>query len=1170
MSNKPIEHKWTLHQFANKYQGQRAFILGNGPSLSQLDLRLLKNEITFGVNSLFYHFNEMGFKPTFYVVEDTLVAEDRAQEINQLDGMIKVFGSYLDYCIEDGEDIIWADVIFNYDEYPGFPHFSRNAAHCMWVGGTVSYLNLQLAYMMGFEEVYLLGFDHAYTIPDDSQIDGTVITSQSNDPNHFHPDYFGAGKRWHHPRLDRMEKAYKKAKVIFEEDHRSIFNATRGGKLDVFPRVEFDSLFRTDEMFLSVAASPSRTTERSQRPTSPLFSVVVCTHKNPTKLVSTLESLRNQSIGDDKYEVIIIDNHSQDDTGKICACYPEFLALKEEQLGLSFARNTGILNARGKYIAFIDDDAEADPFWLEALYAQFQNNEDTWACGGKVAPIWDAPKPDWLTEEFYRSLSLIDWGEHDRPLAWPERIIGTNCCFRREVFEEIGYFDTSLGRVGNALMGNEDTEIQERIHSLEKTVQYTPDAIVHHHVPPERMTHEYFHRRDEGHQVTQEILRLRETGDPEAANQKAQEYSEQISLVEKKQAQEESLVRSSREMGIFHNVHRGQRCVIIGNGPSLNRMDLSFLKNEITFATNRIYLGFEKFDFVPDYYVCVNPLVIKQSVEEIQKIPSVRFISQHGVKHLPDEEHLYFLKSLDEPSFSLDPGSGIWEGYTVTYVCMQLAYFMGFEEVLLIGCDHNFVTEGPANAEVISSGEDPNHFDGNYFGKGTHWHLPDLTNSEMAYRLAREVFQSDRRLLLDATVDGKLDVFPKADYRQVFALGEFSEPGKNGLSTPLNLTYRQLIEISPVDEILISAVVSTYNSSEYLAACLEDLESQTIADKMEILVVDSGSEQNEKKIVQEFAQNYNNIRYLPTERESVYQSWNRGFLAARGRYITNANTDDGHRRDALEIMVAALENNPHADLAYSNCDWTHEPNDNFPPMGFIRRITHQTFHPADAMLFCMLGPHPVWRRKVLKSLGLFDARYQAAGDYEYLLRFVEAGLQAVLIPESLSLFYQNPSGLTLASQRSHQEVEKINLKYRQQIPIERLYRVDPSNQEVTARAWVAQGNRAAEYRVPWLDHRDTDPNYAMFCFLKALEIYPSLEALNNLIGILGRIGDWGQCANFLDQLDYEAVPQLFDSVRSKTPLALVNVPLPPAVEPLIYLHHEERESIPSGMSPYQE
>ena len=85
----------------------------------------------------------------------------------------------------------------------------------------------------------------------------------------------------------------------------------------------------------------------------------------------------------------------------------------------------------------------------------------------------------------------------------------------------------------------------------------------------------------------------------------------------------------------------------------------------------------------------------------------------------------------------------------MTYVAMQLAYFMGFEEVVLVGVDHSFATKGPAHEVVTSTGADPNHFDPTYFGKGFRWQLPDLETSELAYGLARQVFEADGRRIVD-------------------------------------------------------------------------------------------------------------------------------------------------------------------------------------------------------------------------------------------------------------------------------------------------------------------------------------------------------------------------------------------------------------------------------------
>ena len=89
-------------------------------------------------------------------------------------------------------------------------------------------------------------------------------------------------------------------------------------------------------------------------------------------------------------------------------------------------------------------------------------------------------------------------------------------------------------------------------------------------------------------------------------------------------------------------------------------------------------------------------------------------------------------------------------------------------EVVLIGVDHSFTTQGTPNTAVESQGDDPNHFSAAYFGKGFRWQLPDLQTSELAYRMAREAFAADGRQVLDATVGGRLTVFPKVDYYSLF------------------------------------------------------------------------------------------------------------------------------------------------------------------------------------------------------------------------------------------------------------------------------------------------------------------------------------------------------------------------------------------------------------------
>jgi len=221
----------------------------------------------------------------------------------------------------------------------------------------------------------------------------------------------------------------------------------------------------------------------------------------------------------------------------------------------------------------------------------------------------------------------------------------------------------------------------------------------------------------------------------------------------------------------YRGRHRGQRCFIIGNGPSLRLTDLSKIKGETTFGLNRIYLAFTELGFSTTYLVSINDLVIEQCAGDMQSLPMPRFITWRSRRWFPPAASLHFLDTdyTGPENFTGEMTRRIFEGFTVTYVALQLAFFMGFSQAVLIGVDHSFTTQGPANATVTSQGDDPNHFAPNYFGKGFRWQLPDLEGSERSYRLARQAYEAAGRQVLDATVGGKLAVFPKVDYLSLFS-----------------------------------------------------------------------------------------------------------------------------------------------------------------------------------------------------------------------------------------------------------------------------------------------------------------------------------------------------------------------------------------------------------------
>lgn len=220
------------------FTGRRCFVMGNGPSLLKCDLSHLKDEVTIGSNAQYLVWDEMGFTPTFLTVEDRLVAEDRADVLKALEQPQKIFPRDLLYCLKGSKNSIFINFVRNYRPFPQFSSDFRRIAY--W-GGTVSVLNLQLAYYLGCSEIYLIGFDHEYKVP--AKIENYVITSHEDDVNHIHPDYFGKGFRWHDPNLARMEQAYSEARRFLDAKGIPVRNATVGGKLEVFERVDYADLF---------------------------------------------------------------------------------------------------------------------------------------------------------------------------------------------------------------------------------------------------------------------------------------------------------------------------------------------------------------------------------------------------------------------------------------------------------------------------------------------------------------------------------------------------------------------------------------------------------------------------------------------------------------------------------------------------------------------------------------------------------------------------------------------------------------------------------------------------------------------------------------------------------------------------------------------------------------
>jgi hypothetical protein len=221
----------------------------------------------------------------------------------------------------------------------------------------------------------------------------------------------------------------------------------------------------------------------------------------------------------------------------------------------------------------------------------------------------------------------------------------------------------------------------------------------------------------------------------------------------------------------FRNRYFGQDCFLLANGPSLNAVDLKRVNNFHLIGLNKVHLLLERAKLDLTFHVAINNLVIEQAWREFTLLNCPSFLSYQPASTCVrgDSNIRYCLtEQMPVPRFSRVYDEPIWEGWTVTYAALQLAYFMGFKNIFLVGLDHNFKVSGSPNEEQAMQGADPNHFDPRYFA-GSRWHLPDLEGSEMAYEVARFAFERSGRSIYDATEKGHCRIFPRISLEEAYS-----------------------------------------------------------------------------------------------------------------------------------------------------------------------------------------------------------------------------------------------------------------------------------------------------------------------------------------------------------------------------------------------------------------
>jgi glycosyltransferase involved in cell wall biosynthesis len=299
----------------------------------------------------------------------------------------------------------------------------------------------------------------------------------------------------------------------------------------------------------------------------------------------------------------------------------------------------------------------------------------------------------------------------------------------------------------------------------------------------------------------------------------------------------------------------------------------------------------------------------------------------------------------------------------------------------------------------------------------------------------------------------------------------------------------------------VSVAISTNNSAKLLNACLARLLRQKEISSAEVIVIDSGSMEDELTVCHSYKGKFVRLIYERTDKETLYSAWNTALAKASGKYFMNANTDDSLHPGALQFLTKAMDDHPEAALAYGDWMWATVPNATYPWDSSFRRCVHSEYHPTLPLFYAYAGCHQFWRTDKLRELGGFNATYKAAGDYDALCRMALKRWHAVYIPEAVSAFYQNPNGISRSSGTSHREFHEIRDRFRSQVSIEDLYDVDSGSASACARAWTDLADRALSLHVPWAEQAIPDTDFAAQCVHKALDLDPTNQQAKDLLAL---------------------------------------------------------------------
>jgi len=542
------------------------------------------------------------------------------------------------------------------------------------------------------------------------------------------------------------------------------------------------------------------------------ISVVLSNYNGAKYLRATLDSISAQDFDD--YEVVIVDDASTDDSVVLISEYvarsPDKwrLIVHECNQGQAEGFNTGVRAAQGEIIALMDSDdlwysnklsSVSKYFDLAPNCAMLQHN--LYFRRGEVS----------TKRKFRNFLAAGDVAGYTKSLdgRLPQFVATAGLSFRRSALDTIlpipakfrtcadGFITRTVMTLGPVGFVDEcwgEYRVHEGNHTFENAGFDEANYIKADLVPALNAFYEErglaLRLAARGGEDVQGILRdLIDVHKRLAAAllQQIGFYDPPRALYRRLRGRE-SLddVKNRERIASYQNMHRGRHAFILGMGPSLKVEDLDKLQGEITFACNKIFLAFSETAWRPTYYSVLDVLVAENNAKQIDALPLTKFFSRSCRPYFGKDSAMW-LTELGSPvnasgerqySFSEDVAAGVYGGFTVIYLQLQLAWYMGIREVYLLGLDFNFqfsetdrTGENCKHGEVLMSQGEINHFHRDYRKKGETWTVPQLEKQRAAFQKARDFFEMNGGKIYNASRKTKLDVFERVPFDKIVAAG---------------------------------------------------------------------------------------------------------------------------------------------------------------------------------------------------------------------------------------------------------------------------------------------------------------------------------------------------------------------------------------------------------------